>query len=345
MNIISELNDFINQTKEAKEIKRALAVKMILEGKSYHEVKELLQVSHSFISMWKNQALFCGVESLKLQFKGTKSELKPEEKDQVINWLREQEYLRLSDLKIYLEREYNISYKSNQSYYSLLKEAKISWKKTQKKNPAKNDELVEAKKKEISEKLEIWKEEIESGELVVFMIDECHLLWGDILGYVWGRTDQRIEIPIKNEKSRQTYYGALDYQTKEFIVKEYESGNTENTIKFIKYLLSKRKGKRLAIFWDGATYHDSKEFREYLTIINQDLLEEEWLITCHKFAPNAPEQNPVEDIWLQVKNFIRQFYHLCKSFKIVKWLFKFFAHGQIFDFPKLYQYGILPQPI
>lgn len=58
MNIISELNDFINQTKEAKEIKRALAVKMILEGKSYHEVKELLQVSHSFISMWKNQALF-----------------------------------------------------------------------------------------------------------------------------------------------------------------------------------------------------------------------------------------------------------------------------------------------
>ncbi|HEY9809662.1 MAG TPA: transposase [Halomicronema sp.] len=106
------------------------------------------------------------------------------------------------------------------------------------------------------------------------MVDECHLLWGDILGYVWGRTDQRIEITIKNEKSRQTYYGALNYMTKEFIFKEYESGNTENTIKFIKYLLSKIKGKRLVIFWDGATYHDSKEFREYLTIVNQDLLEE-----------------------------------------------------------------------
>jgi putative transposase len=345
MNIIDELNDFINQTKEAKEMTRALAVKMILEGKSYQEVKELLQVSHSFISLWKNQALFEGVESLKLQFFGRKSQLKPEEKEKVINWLREQEYLRLSDLKNHLEREYDIIYKSNQSYYALLSEANISWKKTQKKNPAKNEELVSAKKKEISEKLEIWKEEIESGELVVFIIDECHLLWGDILGYVWGRTDKRIEIPIKNEKSRQTYYGALDYQTKEFIVEEYESGNTENTIKFLKLLLSKRQGKRLAIFWDGATYHDSKEFREYLTIINQDLLEEEWLIICHKFAPNAPEQNPVEDIWLQVKNFIRKFYHLCKSFTIVKWLFKFFANGQIFDFPKLYEYGILPQPI
>lgn len=345
MDIISELNDFINQTKEGREIKRALAVKMILEGKSYHEIKELLQVSHSFISLWKNQALFFGVESLKLQFKGTKGKLKPEEKSQVISWLRQQEYPRLSDLKNYLEREYKVFYKSNQSYYALLAEAKISWKKIQKKNPAKNEELVEAKKKEIIEKLEKWKKEIESGELVVLMIDECHLLWGDILGYVWGRTDQRIEIPIKNEKSRQTYYGALDYLTKEFIVQEYESGNTENTIKFIKYLLSKRKGKRLAIFWDGATYHDSKELREYLTIVNQDLLEEEWLITCHKFAPNAPEQNPVEDIWLQVKTFIRQFYHLCKSFKIVKWLFKFFADGQVFDFPKLSSYGIFPQPI
>jgi transposase len=345
MNIISELNDFINQTKEAKEIKRALAVKMILEGKSCHEVKALLQVSHSFISMWKNQALFSGVESLKLQFKGSKSDLKPEEKEQVINWLREQEYLRLSDFKNYLQREYNIIYKSNQSYYALLKEAKISWKKTQKKNPARNDKLVEEKKKEIVEKLENWKEEIESGELVVFMIDECHLLWGDILGYVWGRTDKRIEIPIKNEKSRQTYYGALDYKTKEFIVEEYESGNTENTLKFLKYLQQKRKGKKLAIFWDGATYHDSQEFREYLNKINDNLSPEEWMINCTKFAPNGPEQNPVEDIWLQVKNFIRQFYHLCKSFKVVKWLFKFFADGQIFDFPKLYQYGILPQPI
>ena len=132
MDIISEFNDFLNQTKEAREIKRALAVKIILEGKSYHEIKEFLQVSHSFISLWKNQALFFGVESLKLQFKGTQGKLKTEEKSQVISWLREQEHLRLSDLKKYLEQEYKVIYKSNQSYYALMAEAKISWKKTQK---------------------------------------------------------------------------------------------------------------------------------------------------------------------------------------------------------------------
>ena len=100
----------------------------------------------------------------------------------------------------------------------------------------------------------------------------------------------------------------------------------------------------MAIFGDGTSHHNSQEFRELLKLINQEKPEEKWWINCLKFAPNAPEQNPVEDIWLQTKNFMIAFYHLCSSFKIVKWLFKFFADGQIFDFPKLFQYGILPQP-
>lgn len=46
--------------------------------------------------------------------------------------------------------------------------------------------------------LEQWRPEIESRELVVFMLDECHLLWGDLVGYVWGKTDERIVVPVVN---------------------------------------------------------------------------------------------------------------------------------------------------
>ncbi len=38
--------------------------------------------------------------------------------------------------------------------------------------------------------------EIELGRMVVFFVDECHLLWGDVCGYVWGKTNIRIEVPI-----------------------------------------------------------------------------------------------------------------------------------------------------
>ena len=36
---------------------------------------------------------------------------------------------------------------------------------------------------------------------------------GDLQGYVWGRTGERVEVPIVNERERQTYYGALDLLT------------------------------------------------------------------------------------------------------------------------------------
>lgn len=345
MNLIEELDDFLKRTKEGREVKRILAVKLAIEGKCYEEIEKLLKVSSSFISKWKNVVIFQGVESLKMQYKGGKSYLSSVEKQKIIEWLRGQEYCRLGDLQMYVEKEYKVTFKSNQSYYNLFKEAKISWKKSQKKNPLKNEDLVKEKKEEIKEKLGEWKEEIEEERLTVFVIDECHLIWGDVEGYLWGRTDRRVEIPIVNQKERQTYYGALDYRSKEFIVKGYDTANTKSTIDFLAYLQKKRKGQKIAVIWDGASYHGSHEFKDYLSQVNQDLDAQDWQITCLKFAPNAPEQDPVEDIWLQTKNFVRSFYHLCYSFKSVKWLFEFFADGQVFEFPKIHEYGLFTQPV
>jgi hypothetical protein len=77
---------------------------------------------------------------------------------------------------------------------------------------------------------------IESGELAVLFLDECHLLWGDVTGYVWGKTKERIEVPVVNQRQRQTYFGALNYRTQEFLVKAYAKGNSDSTIEFLKYL-------------------------------------------------------------------------------------------------------------
>lgn len=182
--------------------------------------------------------------------------------------------------------------------------------------------------------------EIESGELVVFMVDECHLLWGDICGYIWGKMSERILIPVVNARYKQTYFGALDYRTKEFFTYSAKKGNSENTINFLDYLRSQRPGARILIIWDGASYHRSQQIKDYLDSLNVSREKEQWLITCERFAPNAPQQNPVEDIWLQAKKLIREFYFFCHSFSVVKALFELSVHGQIFDFPKLNEYGV-----
>ncbi len=155
---------------------------------------------------------------------------------------------------------------------------------------------------------------------------------------MWGKTNIKIEVPIKNEKDRQTYYGALDAHTQEFIVQEYSAGNGENTVAFIEHLQKQRPGKRIALIWDGASYHKGEEMKAFLAEVNVGKEARQWQVRCILFAPNAPEQNPVEDVWLQTKNFIRKYWLLCISFPVMKWLFKFFTSHQRFDFPKLEQY-------
>ncbi|WP_206757592.1 winged helix-turn-helix domain-containing protein, partial [Nostoc sp. FACHB-888] len=71
--------------------------------------------------------------------------LDSKQKQTVIQWLRQKDYWHLNELKEYIEESFNIAFESNQSYYNLFKEASISWKKTQKKNPRKDEELVAKK--------------------------------------------------------------------------------------------------------------------------------------------------------------------------------------------------------
>jgi hypothetical protein len=49
-----------------------------------------------------------------------------------------------------------------------------------------------------------------SGEVIVFAEDACHLVWGDAIGYVWGRQNERTEVPVANVKQRQNYYGVMN---------------------------------------------------------------------------------------------------------------------------------------
>ncbi len=102
---------------------------------------------------------------------------------------------------------------------------------------------------------------------------------------------------MTNFRKKQTGYGAVNCYTGEFILGDDESGRTEFTIKCVKSILEKYLLSRHVFIWDDASSHISNEFKDYLKSINDELSEEEWKTKCIKFAPNAPQKNPVEDIW------------------------------------------------
>jgi len=111
---------------------------------------------------------------------------------------------------------------------------------------------------------------------------------GDVCGYLWGRRNERIEIPLVNQREKQNYYGAVNYLTKQFVLREYATANSENTVAFLKDLQSFNPKATHLIIWDGASYHKYKEMKAYLEEINQGKERNEWPLTCVLFAPNAP---------------------------------------------------------
>jgi transposase len=180
---------------------------------------------------------------------------------------------------------------------------------------------------------------------VVYVLDECHLQGDDICNYLWGNSQERTIVKINNQRERQTYYGALNLMTQEFIVRPYLAGNGANTVKFVEELKKLNPEKKLLLIWDGASYHRGQEMQQLLSKENDGKPQSSWSITCCLFGPYGPEENPVEAIWLQVKNFIRRFYYICHSFRVVKKLFQFFFKFKLFNPPNLKKYDAFAQMI
>ncbi|MBD1845848.1 transposase [Cyanobacteria bacterium FACHB-63] len=143
----SDLKTFIAGNPDPRELKRALAVQMVQQGYLYSDIQAVLQVSLGFITKWKQGYEAEGVKGLRLAYRGRKSYLSDGQRRGVLDWLQQKQYWQLPELVEYVDQQYGVIFASKQSYYDLFHEAGISWKKTQKRNPKKDSELVEKKSK------------------------------------------------------------------------------------------------------------------------------------------------------------------------------------------------------
>lgn len=167
-----------------------------------------------------------------------------------------------------------------------------------------------------------------------FFEDECHLTWGDICGYVWGAKTERIKLPIVNERLRRSYFGALNIMTGRVVIKSYDDAKGESVVNFLAHLLRSNPRCKLTVFWDGASVHRCALIRDFLEKINQGKAGLKARILLVRLAPNAPEENPIEDVWLQGKTHIRQTLGY-ENFSKVQESFKNFVGRKKFAFSKI----------
>ena len=140
-----------------------------------------------------------------------------------------------------------------------------------------------------------------------------------------------------NAKARQSYFGALNGKTGELFVQSADKADSTATVAFLDELREHYQNKKVWVIWDNASYHTSQEVKNYLQKVNGRLPESQWPLTLIGLATNAPEQNPIEDVWLQGKTHIRRQTGL-KTFSQVKKHFVDTITESTYKFDKLKWY-------
>jgi transposase len=144
---------------------------------------------------------------------------------------------------------------------------------------------------------------------------------------VGGKRTTPIVVPMTNERQRPTYYGALNLLTQECHLRAAPTGNGVNTVAYSQWCPTLYPDKKLLFLWDGASYQRGEEMPQFLAQANAGLPEAEWQVTCVRFAPKAPEQNPVEDVGLKGKTHLRKLFALNKTFGQVQACFSSFRNA------------------
>jgi putative transposase len=149
---MDDLHTFIRTTRDARELKRALAVQNSFAGRSREDIAAELGVSASFVGKWRWIYGRLGVAGLRVGYKGSTGYLSAAQRAETLAWIQAQSTWNVPALQAYMAATYGIRYRSPKSYYTLLRAAGMSWKKSQAAHPDADPAEVAAKREEIQKK-------------------------------------------------------------------------------------------------------------------------------------------------------------------------------------------------
>ena len=127
------------------EAQRVLCVHLDELGYSSSQIQEILQVIQSYVSKWTIRYKKSGLEALPTHYKGKPSYLSSSQKAEILAHLTEQDSYSLDKLVGHIQENYGVLFKSEEYYYQLLRAGGLSWHRTQKSNPKKEEAQVLAR--------------------------------------------------------------------------------------------------------------------------------------------------------------------------------------------------------
>lgn len=204
-------------------------------------------------------------------------------------------------LKHYVSATFGVVYESDQSYYFMLKFSGLSFKYPDTFDRKRDETLVAERMERIRSEI---KPLLHRDDWEVFAVDEVKMQQEAVVRKAWLRKNQRTVIKVDRDKQSQNYIGFLDQKTFDCHVYEMGWQNSREVLKAMERFLTAYPDKHIAIVWDNAPFHKSKQIKEELK--RGGVMERVHIIAM---PPYAPDENPIEHVWNSAKQKVANIQH------------------------------------
>jgi transposase len=155
-----------------------------------------------------------------------------------------------------------------------------------------------------------------NDEVSILLEDETTFRRLPPLRQMWMRRGQQAQVAVPASNGKFSLYGVLEARTGETLVEPYPKGKSCYTKAFLERVMERFSGKVLLI-WDHARWHTSQAVETALA--QYDRLE------VLRLPKRAPQQNPVEDLWRELKRIVAA--NLERSLEALKTACREFFNG------------------
>ena len=289
--------------KDGRTRDRIKAVLMSDSGWTFKDIAEALLLDQETISRHVKE--YKEQQKLSINTGGSESKLSSDQAAEITKHLDEVTYLKVSEICIYVQEKYGISYTVN-GMTNWLKSNGFSYKKP-KGTPAKADPIAQ---KEFIEEYEKVIKSRPDNEPVLF-IDGVHPTMATKVTYGWIRTGSNKPIATTGSKIRMNIMGAINLETMRVDVKSYDRINQDSMVDYftkLREIYPKNKNPKIHIIADQGSYNTSKKTKEAAKTEG---------IILHFLPPYSPNLNPIERLWKVMNEYARnnQFFKTGREFK------------------------------
>lgn len=321
------LTDHYRKSQTALIRQRAHAIILLQQGRSVPDVALILLVKEDTVRVWLRTFDDERIASIFPRYgdNNNASKLTEEQRGEIKKTLASPPskyglpgtFWSIAALKTYLKAEYGVVYESDRSYHHLFALSRYAYKLPDALDKRRDDALVKRRMQEIRHEI------ARLGDHEIFAADESSIVWETELRRAWLKKGEKTILKVDRTKQRQNYFGALNIRTHRHHLVPLSWQNTKTMIGALRALTRKYPGKKLAIVWDNAKWHRSKELRSHL-----GKGKEFAHIRFIWMPPYAPDENPEEHVWKYGKDAIAD--RVYTSFAELRKTFERAVSGKVF---------------